>query len=46
VIKPTKAIDFISFAPAGKFHVLNHQVIPERYASDHLPVVAELSVEK
>jgi endonuclease/exonuclease/phosphatase family metal-dependent hydrolase len=46
VINPTKAIDFISFAPAGKFRVLSHLVIPERYASDHLPVVAELSVEK
>lgn len=40
VDKPTKAIDFVGYTPTNKFEVLNHQVIPEKYASDHLPVVA------
>lgn len=42
VDRPTKAIDFIAFTKTAPFKVLSHQVIPERYASDHLPVVAEL----
>lgn len=40
--KPTKAIDFIAFAPADGFTVTSHRVIPESYPSDHLPVVATL----
>ena len=46
VNNPTRAIDFIAYAPVGKFRVLSHQVLPERYASDHLPVVAVITVEK
>ncbi|MDO1444949.1 endonuclease/exonuclease/phosphatase family protein [Rhodocytophaga aerolata] len=42
VENPTKAIDFIAYRPAGKFRVESHQVIAEKYASDHLPVVAEI----
>ncbi|GAB3816766.1 endonuclease/exonuclease/phosphatase family protein [Pontibacter rugosus] len=42
VNNPTKAIDFISYAPANKFRVDQQQVIGERYASDHLPIVAIL----
>lgn len=42
VDRPTKAIDFIAFTKTSPFKVLSHQVIPEPYASDHLPVVAEL----
>jgi len=33
------------FRPKEAFSTLNHQVIDEQYASDHLPVVAELSIE-
>jgi endonuclease/exonuclease/phosphatase family metal-dependent hydrolase len=45
VINPTKTIDYIAFKhPAGKFTVVSHQVIGERYASDHLPVVAVVAV--
>ncbi len=44
VDNPSKAIDFIAFTPSKNFKVIKHQVIPERYASDHLPVVAELSL--
>lgn len=39
---PTKAIDFIAFSKNVPFKVLSHRVIPEQYASDHLPVVAVL----
>lgn len=44
VVTPTKAIDFITFAPASRFRVVSHQVVAETYASDHRPVVAELSL--
>ncbi|GAB3962342.1 endonuclease/exonuclease/phosphatase family protein [Spirosoma harenae] len=43
VEKPTKTIDFITFAPKDAFRVVQHRVIPERVASDHLPVVAVLT---
>ncbi len=46
VINPTKAIDFISFLPASGFKVISHEVVPERYASDHLPVIAVLQIQK
>ncbi len=42
VINPTKTIDYIAFSPAAAFNVISHKVIDEKYASDHLPVVAEL----
>ncbi len=42
VNKPTKAIDFIAFTTGSPFQVVSQEVIPERYASDHLPVVATL----
>jgi endonuclease/exonuclease/phosphatase family metal-dependent hydrolase len=41
-VNPTKTIDFIAFAPAGAFTVLSHEVIAEKYASDHRPVLAVL----
>lgn len=44
VNNPTKAIDFIAYTPAKNFRVITNQVIPERYASDHLPVLAEISI--
>ncbi|MFB9864714.1 endonuclease/exonuclease/phosphatase family protein [Rufibacter immobilis] len=47
VLKPTKAIDFIAYRhPGGKFSVSSHKVIPETYASDHLPVTAIIRVQK
>jgi hypothetical protein len=36
----------IAFAPRKTFVVLQHEVIPERYASDHLPVVSRLIVKE
>lgn len=42
VDKPDRAIDFIAYSTGAPFKVVSQQVIPERYASDHLPVVATL----
>lgn len=42
VINPTKTIDFIGFSKSSNIEVVSHQVVPERYASDHLPVAAVL----
>jgi endonuclease/exonuclease/phosphatase family metal-dependent hydrolase len=45
VLKPKIAIDFIGHTPSSKFKVLSHAVIPEHYASDHLPVLATLEYD-
>ncbi len=42
VINPKKAIDHIGFKKEYPFKVISHSVIDERYASDHLPVLAVL----
>jgi endonuclease/exonuclease/phosphatase family metal-dependent hydrolase len=42
VSNPSRTIDYIAYAPGAKFSVATHQVVNERYASDHLPVVALL----
>ncbi len=41
----TKTIDFIAFKPSDKFTVLEHKVILEKSASDHLPVLAVLKLK-
>ena len=45
VILPRKAIDFIAFSPVSTFKTLSHWVVPERYASDHLPIMAVLQLQ-
>jgi len=40
VINPRKTIDYIAFKKENNFKIISHQVIDERYASDHLPVLA------
>ncbi|HVK98114.1 MAG TPA: endonuclease/exonuclease/phosphatase family protein, partial [Flavisolibacter sp.] len=45
VNNPNKTIDFIAFAPSEKFTVLEHKVIDEKYASDHLPVVSVIRIK-
>ncbi|GAA4435256.1 endonuclease/exonuclease/phosphatase family protein [Ravibacter arvi] len=45
VIRPRKTIDFILYTQEKRIKTLKHQVISETYASDHLPVVAELSFD-
>lgn len=42
VDQPRRTIDMIAFVPRKAFVVLQHQVIQERYASDHLPVLSRL----
>ncbi|WP_432710345.1 endonuclease/exonuclease/phosphatase family protein [Pedobacter sp.] len=42
VVNPNKAIDFIGFKKSNNFEVISHQVIPEHYASDHLPILSVL----
>ena len=44
VINPNKTIDFIAFVPKSKFIIQSTHVVPERYASDHLPVVSVLKM--
>jgi endonuclease/exonuclease/phosphatase family metal-dependent hydrolase len=39
---PKSVIDYIAYKPSTAFNVKTHTVINEFYASDHLPVVAEL----
>jgi endonuclease/exonuclease/phosphatase family metal-dependent hydrolase len=45
VINPNKTIDFIAYKPSASFTVLEHKVIDEKYASDHLPVTAILKLK-
>ncbi len=40
-----KTIDFIAYKPAASFTVLEHKVIYEKLASDHLPVLAVLKLK-
>jgi len=42
VVKPTRTIDFIAFKTGNKFSTIEHKVVQEHYASDHLPVIALL----
>ena len=42
---PTRTIDFIAFAPSDKFTVLEHKVIDEKFASDHLPVFSVVRIK-
>jgi endonuclease/exonuclease/phosphatase family metal-dependent hydrolase len=45
VDSPSKTIDFIAFRPASRFRVIDHRVITEKYASDHLPVVSVIQLK-
>jgi endonuclease/exonuclease/phosphatase family metal-dependent hydrolase len=45
VVNPNRTIDFIMYKPDGTFKSLSTKVIDEQYASDHLPVLVELSVK-
>ncbi|MEJ7823163.1 MAG: endonuclease/exonuclease/phosphatase family protein [Chitinophagaceae bacterium] len=40
-----KTIDFIAYKPSSSFTVLEHKVINEKLASDHLPVLAVLKLK-
>lgn len=43
---PSSVIDYLAFRPAQAFAINAHQVISERSASDHLPVLAELKFNR
>ena len=43
---PKYVIDYLAYKPASAFSVQQHTVINEPYASDHLPVVAELNINR
>ncbi len=38
-------IDYIAYRPVNQFSVTSHEVIEEKYASDHFPVVAVLKMK-
>jgi endonuclease/exonuclease/phosphatase family metal-dependent hydrolase len=42
---PRSEIDFIAIRPAAAFTIQSHRVIDEKYASDHLPVIATLAIK-
>jgi endonuclease/exonuclease/phosphatase family metal-dependent hydrolase len=44
-INPNKTIDYNAYRPASAFTVTSHTVIDEKYASDHLPVLAVLKIK-
>ncbi|AZI24761.1 endonuclease/exonuclease/phosphatase [Pedobacter sp. G11] len=46
VINPRHTIDHISYKKGNNFKVISHQVINETYASDHLPVLAVLQLNR
>ncbi len=43
---PTSVIDYLAYRPATAFSVITHSVVAEHYASDHLPVIAELKFHR
>jgi len=42
---PKSTIDYIMFKPINKFNVINYNIVNETYASDHLPLVAEVQLK-
>ncbi len=40
--RPNRTIDYVLYTPAAKFQTLDVKTIPETYASDHLPVIANI----
>lgn len=44
-INPNRTIDYIMFTPTDKFTTKNLRVVNETYASDHLPLIAELELK-
>ena len=43
-INPSRTIDYIMYKPGSQFKTLNHEVIPDEYASDHRPVISTLEL--
>lgn len=45
-VKPTSTLDYILMKPHAKFNVLSYTTVNETYASDHLPLIAEIQLIK
>ena len=45
VNNPNRVIDYIFYRPFNELKVIEHRVVPETYASDHLPVVTRLQLK-
>ncbi len=43
---PSSVIDYLAYRPSTAFEAGSHHVINEKYASDHLPVVAVLTFKR
>jgi len=43
--KPDATIDYVAYRSSDPFKVISHKVLNETYASDHLPMVAELEIK-
>lgn len=43
---PQSTIDYLAYKPSTAFSVNAHSTLPEFYASDHLPVLAELTINR
>jgi len=43
---PQSVIDYLAYKPSSAFSVNSHAIIPEFYASDHLPIIAELKINR
>lgn len=41
-VSPTRTIDYILFSTGSNWQAVDHQVLNESFASDHLPVIATL----
>lgn len=44
-ISPNRTIDYILFNPVDKFNIKNYRIVNETYASDHLPLIAEIELK-
>lgn len=44
-VNPISTIDYIAYRPTDKFTVTECKVIDEKYASDHLPILAVLKIK-
>jgi endonuclease/exonuclease/phosphatase family metal-dependent hydrolase len=42
---PKRTIDYILYSPAARFESLSVRTVAETYASDHLPVIAEMRIK-
>lgn len=45
VIDPKKTIDYIAFKKGNPFNAIYHEVVKEKYASDHLPILSVIDLK-